>query len=275
MAFATRKAVLSLLFIFNLCFYQGVRAEEEVLFSTSPSSAFGAVSLQDSLSDGESQEEAFEALPVVDKWVELVQSKNKDWRAIRDYVEVNGNVDKPLFNGITMLYVGIAQNNQKLIDLALSMGAKADTITSSGDTPLLVAAKMGNLDAILRMSPVNQKVVNIKNKNGMTALHYAATSGNPLIVRFLMSKGANVRAVDNMGNSPIQYAAAASNWDSVATMLGGGASLFATNDIPGYSVEQRIIDSPETDKTKILYQFLSTSGKNEYRIKHKELFNKK
>eukprot|EP00056_Hartaetosiga_gracilis_P008005 m.114968 g.114968 ORF g.114968 m.114968 type:complete len:848 (+) comp12833_c2_seq12:105-2648(+) len=68
------------------------------------------------------------------------------------------------------------------------------------------AAELGNkkiMKAIVSLRPASVKDV---DANGRTPLHYASVCNKPLLVRYLLKHHALVTAVDNLGNSAMDYA---------------------------------------------------------------------
>ena len=68
--------------------------------------------------------------------------------------------------------------------------------------------------------------VNAKTDDGQTPLHHARDA---FVVRFLILKGADVHAQDNNGNTPLHRAAERGNADIVKRLVGKGADLKAKN----------------------------------------------
>ncbi|MDH4241145.1 MAG: ankyrin repeat domain-containing protein [Phycisphaerae bacterium] len=134
----------------------------------------------------------------------------------------------------------------------------------SGDTPLILAARMGNKDlcealiangadlqaqgqygtalheaAIGKHKDIVELLINnganleAKGENG-TALHEAAIGNHKDIVELLINKGANVNAKDNSGNTPLFYASTfgqdckrnnKNDWDIARSLLSNGAEV--------------------------------------------------
>lgn len=61
--------------------------------------------------------------------------------------------------------------------------------------------------------------INSNDKDGMTALHFAAIKGNQLIIQYLINKGANVHAHNNKGLDPIHYASKSNNLEVIKVLL--------------------------------------------------------
>jgi ankyrin repeat protein len=75
---------------------------------------------------------------------------------------------------------------------------------SSGETALIKAARNGNID-LMNLLIVANADVNAANKRGVTTLTAAIQNGDPVLVEFLMSRGARAGASqDNMLNYAFQ-----------------------------------------------------------------------
>jgi ankyrin repeat protein len=76
------------------------------------------------------------------------------------------------------------------LNIHLSAGAAVDTVDAYGNTPLMIASKIGNIrliDIILAHNPN----LDTKNKMGETALMIAAKAGQKYVVKKLIDAGAN------------------------------------------------------------------------------------
>src|SRR5207245_6597750 len=56
-----------------------------------------------------------------------------------------------------------------------------------------------------------------------TALHLAAKSGNAAVVRLIVDRGADVRALTTTGATPLHFAAATGGSEAIAVLLDHGA----------------------------------------------------
>lgn len=73
-------------------------------------------------------------------------------------------------------------------------------------TPLHYCAENANTgcaEAILRVAP---ELLDAKDEDGYSALHLAVIAGNKLLLRLLISRGANVNALDNEKHSAVHWA---------------------------------------------------------------------
>jgi|GEM_PF-2410326 len=91
------------------------------------------------------------------------------------------------------------------INVLLSDGVNTDTVDQEGNTPLMVAAEVGNpriVDIILSHKPN----VNKQNKQGDTALMIAAKTGQMEIVKKLTIHNAKISMHNKSGNTAVTLA---------------------------------------------------------------------
>ena len=103
------------------------------------------------------------------------------------------------------IFTAIRSIDYVSINVLLSEGTNIDTVNQDGDTPLMVAAGVGNpriIDIILSHKPD----VNLQNKNGETALMIAAKTGQLEIVKKLVIHNATISMSDKNGNTAITLA---------------------------------------------------------------------
>ena len=80
-----------------------------------------------------------------------------------------------------------------------------------GQNALHYCAENQNLNCIEQIIEADPNLLNQTDEEGYTPLHLAVISGNSAIVKFLISKGANVNAVDNEKHSAIHWATGKKN----------------------------------------------------------------
>lgn len=100
-----------------------------------------------------------------------------------------------------------AVSNIDLISLnvLLSEGASIDTVDQDGNTPLMIAAKIGN-PRIVKILLAHNPDLNKKNNVGNTALMIASENGQAFIVEQLIAKGADTNAKNAMGFTSLEIA---------------------------------------------------------------------
>jgi len=109
--------------------------------------------------------------------------------------------------------------------LEREIGGKVNIVNSKGDPLLLVAATLGNIEAvrqiILAGADVNEKNAFTKDTALLRALYY---TDNSEIARLLVYAGADINAVNNYGHSPMFLALEKQRGDLVDLFLSSGVS---------------------------------------------------
>ena len=106
-------------------------------------------------------------------------------------------------NGATALHYAAANGFMKITAAMLSAGANPKLQDKNGRTCLHYAVLQ---DPQIVQLLLNQNLdVNVKDKDGLTALHVACTTSNSQIVEILLRSEANINATDNYGNTPLHY----------------------------------------------------------------------
>ncbi|CAI9293412.1 unnamed protein product [Lactuca saligna] len=86
-----------------------------------------------------------------------------------------------------------------------------DKITNNGNTALHVAIstskKLELLEKMLRLTPENTQLMNVRNSDGSTLLHVAAIIGNTEAAKILVERNPDLLlATDNVGHTPLAIA---------------------------------------------------------------------
>jgi len=127
----------------------------------------------------------------------------------------------------------------KIVQYLLEAGASTQVLSwGLGDYPpsetvLHTACRDGNLEiiALLLAQPIPPPL-DICNRDGETALHYAATLGSDIAIRLLLYAGAKIKA-DNSGQTPLHCATYGGSESAVQLLLDAGAEIhFTGRDSP-------------------------------------------
>jgi hypothetical protein len=106
-------------------------------------------------------------------------------------------------------------------------GIQIDVLNHAGETPLMMAALKAEVEAASALVAHGAAV----RKEGWSPLHYAATGGNAVIVKLLLSKGAPLEARSPNGSTPLMMAARYGNEEAVDALLAAGADRSLKNDL--------------------------------------------
>lgn len=119
------------------------------------------------------------------------------------------NEHKGSLSGCGYLQIACETNNLKIVKLLLESSEVDNEINNttcgSNNTPLITSCAIGNVE-IVKLLLEKGAEVNVKNINGMTALHYGCRSNNLEIVKFLLEKDAKVLVTDVQNNLPLHFA---------------------------------------------------------------------
>lgn len=113
------------------------------------------------------------------------------------------------------------------LEYLVSHGGNVNSRDPEGYTPLLRCADTGSQYADLYSGSIDYLIargadVNAVNRDGDSAMHLAAKSNSPKIVKSLLAAGANVNSKNNSGQTPLAIAEAAMQTDAAAVLAAHG-----------------------------------------------------
>lgn len=127
------------------------------------------------------------------------------------------------------MVAALHRDSLRVFEVLLQLpGIRLDDVSAQGESALMMAAIKGHLALVNKLLERGAAV----NKDGWTALHYAASAALPdslAIVQLLVRKGAQVDAPSPNGTTPLMMAAQYSSEDVVAQLLKYGADPRARN----------------------------------------------
>jgi ankyrin repeat protein len=119
-----------------------------------------------------------------------------------------------------------AQNGSgPMLELLLKSGGKADTATEGGETPLMTAARTGNVDVVRALLARGAGVERADERRGQTALMWAAAEGHAPVVQALVDAGAAVGTRLPSGLTALLFAVREGRRDVVRVLLRAGADV--------------------------------------------------
>ena len=137
----------------------------------------------------------------------------------------------PLF-GATALGLSAMSGNADMIPQLLAKGDRLDdqfiTLGSIPQNPLINTISFDDPDTLAALLKAGLRV-DLADEGGVTLLDQAVINGRPEIARLLISRGANVNAVDKLGMTPLLYAASIDFGDSsmIDLLIKSGANTKA------------------------------------------------
>ncbi len=154
-------------------------------------------------------------------------------------LDLGAEVDAKDKNGRTPLHFAVETGHRELVDLLVAKGADVRTKAADGTTLLHQAVRSEQLDMVALF--LSRGIdINSAGSDGRTALHLALAappSANSInsIVEALIVRGADVKARDVRGNTPMQIAVSYGHHrkDTVRMLLDKGAEV-STIQIAAY-----------------------------------------
>jgi ankyrin repeat protein len=143
------------------------------------------------IASGQSLEELFNA------------AQNNDPQALTSLLDRGLDPNSTNREGDTLLMVAAMRGYSDLVQILLAHKAAVDRRNPYGDTALMMASLKGHLEVVKLLIEHGAKV----NPEGWTPLGYAAYGGDAAVVRYLLSKGADVDAVQPNGDTALMLAA--------------------------------------------------------------------
>ncbi|XP_057326697.1 ankyrin-1-like [Microplitis mediator] len=131
-------------------------------------------------------------------------------------------------NKKTPVHIAAEYSNIEILELLISRGGNINEKDQHGLTPLCLALKKGKLemvDYILNHEKYNAGSFNHPSKEADTQLHFAVTSGNEVLVRYLIDKGAQVNAQGIDKKTPLHIAVQENLEKIVECLLDNGADI--------------------------------------------------
>ncbi len=135
------------------------------------------------------------------------------------------SIEPQLFD--TSLIVAIRHKSSRAIALLLSLDElKIDAQSRNGDTALMIAAWLSDTPTALALIDKGAEI----NRTGWTPLHYAAASGNVMIIRRLLDESAYIDAESPNGTTPLMMAARGGRVEALQLLLEEGADPLLRNE---------------------------------------------
>ncbi|KAI8140355.1 ankyrin repeat-containing domain protein [Fennellomyces sp. T-0311] len=136
-------------------------------------------------------------------------------------------------SGFTTLMYAARYGHVQLVDLLLDMGHEEEVISmdNEGMTVLMIAAIYNHQEIFYSYVTRYPECIHAINKNGWTALLYAARAGNAALVSYLLSISADIDHVDNDGNSALHHASAWGHCTVMELLVSQGCNVDLENNL--------------------------------------------
>ena len=130
--------------------------------------------------------------------------------------------------GVTPLALAARNGNAAVIAQLLAAGVAPNDprqAVNAGETPLMRAARAGQVDAVRVLADAGADIDAQENWNGQSALMWAGAEGHVPVVETLIALGADIRARSNSGATPLLFAVRQGSIGAVRALLAAGADV--------------------------------------------------
>ena len=118
--------------------------------------------------------------------------------------------------GQTVLARAFRSGKQELVEFLLANGAKED---------IYAAVVVGHVDKVAAFLKQDKKLVNARDSDGRTPLHWAAIYGQTKAMELLLAAKADVNSLDGDGFTPLHWAATFNKRAAVELLLANKADM--------------------------------------------------
>ena len=171
---------------------------------------------------------------------------------IKRGVDIN-TVDKA---GNTLLIQAVRRDVPELFDYLLLRRAKLNVRNRNGETALSIAAYTGKLQYVQRLIEAGADV----NFYGWSPLSYAAYNGHTAIVDYLLKRGAEINARTENGSTALFFAARFGHIEVIKLLLKNKADPTLANENGDTAIDWAL-KSDNTDIADLLRAAGGRSGK--------------
>lgn len=140
---------------------------------------------------------------------------------------MDANAIEPV-RGETVMMIALREKSGKVFETLLKHPEiKLEARANNGDTALMLACYLQNMAAVSQLITAGASI----NQAGWSALHYAAAVGDLPIMQILLDKKANINAESPNKTTPLMMAVRSGNTNAVQLLLSKGADLHRVNQM--------------------------------------------
>ncbi|XP_078346985.1 uncharacterized protein LOC144632255 isoform X5 [Oculina patagonica] len=173
---------------------------------------------------------------------ETQSTKNEDWKLLKSAIQ-GGNVT--------------------IIEMVLARGLDVNSKDSNGNTPLMIAAFCGKMEAVNYLLDKGADL-SLTGQYGRNSLHFASEGGNVTVIETMLSRGLDVNSKDCYGNTPLMIAAWKRKMEAVNYLLDKGADLSLTGQYGRNSLHFASVGGNVTVIETMLSRGLDVNSKDSY-----------
>lgn len=181
----------------------------------------------------------------------------KDSATAIDLIKRGMDVNTVDRTGNTLLIQAMRQEIPELIDFLMQRRARLNLRNRNGETALGIAAYLGSLEYVKRFVEAGAEI----NFFGWPPLSYAAFNGHTAIVDYLLKRGAEIDATTQNGSTALFFAARFGHVEAVKLLLKNDADPMIANE-NGETAVDWAVKSKQTDIENLLRAAGGRSGKS-------------
>ena len=122
-------------------------------------------------------------------------------------------------DGWNSLHWASRTGNTHIIELLLlTHGPDIDSTTADGETPLMIAARYGKLQAVKCLLGKGASP-SLEDNGGWNSLHFASRNGNTVIIDTILSYGVDIESKTEFGETPLMIAQECGHIEAVTYLL--------------------------------------------------------
>ena len=134
-------------------------------------------------------------------WVQQPQQDAPD--LVRGLILSGANIEHRDAQGCTPLYQALKNKLPKTVEVLLGYGADTGAMCKAGRLPIYWAIHSGEPKLYRMLVEAAPDCIHERDKEGKTALHWAAECLDLKAVTFLLNQQADANAEDNLGRTPL------------------------------------------------------------------------
>ena len=143
-------------------------------------------------------------------------------------IRAGARADAPNSYRVTPLALAARNGNADIIGQLLAAGVDPNDprqAVNTGETPLMHAARSGQIAAVRALVEAGADVDAQEGWNGQSALMWASAEGHVPVVEALLAAGADIRARSNSGATPLLFGTRKGSMGAVHALLAAGADV--------------------------------------------------
>ena len=143
-------------------------------------------------------------------------------------IEAGADIEAQNSYGVTSLGLAAKNGSAAVVRLLLEAGLNPNDPghnVNSGETPLMLASRAGQTEAVSVLIAAGANVDAQESWNGQSALMWAGAEGHASTLNLLIAAGANIHTRSNSGATALLFAARKGSLEGVRTLLAAGSDV--------------------------------------------------